>query len=94
MEEHKGALPVPISSVASPDSRPWVLVVNVNRLLERREVSLGMETADRVEVLSGLKENELVVMGSRAQLKPGQEVTPKVVVMAVAGSSATQGGER
>lgn len=94
MEEHKGALPVPISSVASPDSRPWVLVVNVNRLLERREVSLGMETADRVEVLSGLKENELVVIGSRAQLKPGQEVTPKLVVMAVAGSGAAREGEK
>ncbi len=85
LDEHKDALSIPLASVTGQESRPWVLVVNDDKMLERREVSLGIETADRVEVLSGLKERELVVIGSRVQLKPGQQVVPKTVAMAALG---------
>jgi hypothetical protein len=41
-----------------------------------------METADRVEVRSGLTRGELVVIGSRTSLHAGQQVKPKQVSMA------------
>ena len=41
--------------------------------------TLGLEAPDRVEVRSGLAAGDLVVIGSRAQLKPGTLVTPKVI---------------
>lgn len=50
-----------------------------------QQVSLGLEADDRVELTGGAHAGDLVVIGSRSQLKPGAVVTPKVM---------TQGGER
>jgi hypothetical protein len=33
----------------------------------------------RIEIVSGATENELVLVGSRAHLSPGESVLPKVV---------------
>jgi multidrug efflux pump subunit AcrA (membrane-fusion protein) len=56
-----------------------VLVANAEKKIEERAVRLGIETPTKVEVLSGLQENDLVIVGSRSQLKPGQRVEPKIV---------------
>jgi RND family efflux transporter MFP subunit len=55
-----------------------VMVVTTGNRIEVRLVSLGLETANKVEVLSGLKEGDLVVIGERSSLQAGQEVQPKV----------------
>ena len=54
-----------------------VMIVNAQNRLEPREVSTGLESPATVEIVSGLAEHELVVVGSQGQLKPGQVVTPK-----------------
>jgi RND family efflux transporter MFP subunit len=46
--------------------------------IEQRTVTLGLEAANRIEVTHGLQAGDLVVVGSRAQLKPGAVVTPKI----------------
>jgi RND family efflux transporter MFP subunit len=55
-----------------------VLLVNDANEIERRTVTLGMQTATEIEIVSGLKENERVIFGSQAQYQPGQRVAPKV----------------
>lgn len=55
--------------------------------IEERKVALGLESADRIEVTRGLKAGDLVVVGSRAQLKPGQAAMPKLV-------DASTGGDK
>jgi hypothetical protein len=42
-------------------------------------VTLGLESATDVEILSGLRENERVVFGEQSQFKPGELVAPKAV---------------
>ena len=42
-------------------------------------MTLGIQTATDAEVLSGLKEGEMVVVSDRSGLKAGQEVQPKVI---------------
>jgi macrolide-specific efflux system membrane fusion protein len=79
LERHEGAIAVPATAVSSMEDKPWVLVVNADHRLERRKISLGMETTDRVEVLAGVREGELVVLGDRSQMKPGQPVSAKEV---------------
>jgi RND family efflux transporter MFP subunit len=71
-------LAVPVEAVSRQKSAT-VFVVNKERKLEERIVSLGLETPHKLEVLSGLAENELVMIGSRTQLKPGQQVQPKPI---------------
>jgi len=42
-------------------------------------VVTGIETSDDMEIVSGVKEGDLVVTGDRSGLKAGQQVTPKIV---------------
>jgi RND family efflux transporter MFP subunit len=58
-----------------------VMVVTPNNLVERRKVAIGIETANHVEVRSGLNEGDIVVLSGRASLQPGQEVRPKVTAI-------------
>ncbi len=85
LAEHKDALAVPVTSVAEIEKDPWVMVVNGDNLLERREITVGLETANNVEVTNGLKENEAVVIGNRSDLKPGERCVPRLVEIASSG---------
>jgi RND family efflux transporter MFP subunit len=58
-----------------------VEIVTPNHRVEKRKVTLGIETANRVEIRSGLNEGDSVVLSGRATLQPGQEVSPKVTAM-------------
>jgi len=59
-----------------------VMIVTHNNRVETRTVSLGIETANQVEIRSGLNEGDTVVLSGRSGLQPGQEVLPKVTTMA------------
>ena len=64
-----------------------VMVITPNRRVEIRRVELGLETASRVEVRSGLNEGDLVVLTGRSGLEPGGEVHPKITVLAASSGS-------
>ena len=76
VHERQNTLSIPTQAVSG--EKPTVYVVNANREIEERAVTLGLETPNRREVLSGLHEGDLVMLGSRAQVQPGQKVTPKL----------------
>jgi len=59
-----------------------VMVITPTSRVEVRKVDLGLETANQVEVRSGLNEGDMVVIGSRSGLQPGEEVKPQVTAMA------------
>ena len=54
-------------------------VVNAKGMIEERVLKLGIETPTRYEVLAGLSEGELVMVGSRSQVRVGQQVSPKLI---------------
>lgn len=58
-----------------------VMVVTPGNRIEIRNISIGLETANKVEIISGLKEGDLVVIGGRSTLQAGQEVQPKVTTI-------------
>jgi multidrug efflux pump subunit AcrA (membrane-fusion protein) len=80
------ALSIPLSAVdrGSDSGSNRVMVVGDDNRLEIRKVGLGLETANLVEVLSGLREGEMVVIGNRASLQANQQVAPKVTALAAA----------
>jgi RND family efflux transporter MFP subunit len=78
LEHRANALVIPVEAVSRQKSCT-VLVVNQNGHIEERTIGVGLETPRKVEVLSGLKENDLVMIGSRTQIKPGQLVQPKLM---------------
>jgi macrolide-specific efflux system membrane fusion protein len=76
----KNVLTVPVQAVqASGNGEGAVLVVNASNRIERRSVKLGLETAADAEILSGLKEGEVVVFGEQNQYRPDQLVSPQIV---------------
>jgi RND family efflux transporter MFP subunit len=79
LERKAAVLAVPIQAVIRNGDQASVLVVNAQDRIEERKVQLGLEGANQVEVVSGLSPNELVVVGSRSEFRPGDLVTPKVV---------------
>ena len=59
-----------------------VMVITPTSHVEVRKIALGLETANQAEVRSGLNEGDMVVIGSRSALQPGEEVKAQVAVMA------------
>jgi RND family efflux transporter MFP subunit len=70
-------LVVPPQAVNIEGQNRSVWAISPSGKVERREVTLGVETPDSVEVLSGLKEGELVAVGDRSRLHDGETVRPK-----------------
>ncbi len=86
VEKHANALAVPIEAVGTGKT-PTVLVVNHNNEIEERTVKLGLETPDKYEVLSGLEEGDLVIIGNRSAFQAGQKVEPKLVELSMRGEN-------
>lgn len=70
------ALPVPAVEIAA---QPNVWLINKKGELEERSVTLGLQTPEMVEILSGLQEGDLVVYGNRNALAVGITIKPKLI---------------
>ena len=77
LHQLKGALTVPIQAVTRNGNMASVLVVNTHDRIESRQVQLGMEGPNRVEVISGLTSTDRVVIGNASDFHPGEKVQPK-----------------
>ncbi len=82
VEKRLQVLAVPTEAVAGGKT-PTVYVVNHDNQIEERAVKLGLETPDKYEVLSGLNEGDLVVIGNRAGFQVGQKVEPKLIELSM-----------
>jgi len=82
VEKHLQALAVPTEAVAG-EKTPTVYVVNQVNQIEEHSVKLGLETADKYEILSGLHEGDLVVIGNRSGFQAGQKVEPKLIQLSL-----------
>lgn len=78
--EHREDVPtIPLQAVNHEGNKTTVFVVGRNNEIEDRPITLGLQTANDAEVVSGLKEGEQVVVSERSGLKPGETVHPQVV---------------
>jgi RND family efflux transporter MFP subunit len=72
-------LTLPIQAVvAGTSGEGSVLVVNGSNHVEKRSVKLGLESSTDYEIVSGLREGEMVVFGEQEQYKAGQLVQPNL----------------
>jgi RND family efflux transporter MFP subunit len=77
LERATGVLTIPVEALDRGEDKTTVMAVR-NGTVETREVKVGLEGPDRVEIRAGLAPGELVVVGSRGQIRPGERVTPKL----------------
>jgi RND family efflux transporter MFP subunit len=76
-------LSVPVTAVARSGTERAVFVVRSDGAVEKRSVTTGIETADRVEIRSGVAAGEQVITNNLGSYQPGQKVR------AIAASSAS-----
>jgi RND family efflux transporter MFP subunit len=95
LDRHTAALAVPVIAVdidqdssanSGAAATGKVMLVTPNNRVEIREIALGLETPDKIEVRSGLNEGDMVVLSGRSGLQPGEQVRPKATAMIAAGS--------
>jgi membrane fusion protein, multidrug efflux system len=72
------ALLVPQSAVLLDQAGHYVLLVDDAKKVEQRRITTGPEQGRDIEVASGLKEGELVIVGGIQKVRPGQVVAPTV----------------
>jgi RND family efflux transporter MFP subunit len=81
--QRKNVLTVPAEAIDGSGDSARVFTVQPSGTIEIIPIRLGIESAQRSEVRSGgLKEGDSVVVGSRAGLKQGDRVQPKVISLA------------
>ena len=69
-------LTLPSQAVIQNGDQTSVLVVSADNHVERRSVTLGIQTANRDQILSGLRAGEQVIASGQSQYQPGQLVAP------------------
>jgi RND family efflux transporter MFP subunit len=77
IDERPHVLSIPIEAV--PPGGKSVLVVDAAHRVAERRVTLGLETPARYEVLSGLQEGDLVMIGNPGQVPVGEKVEPRLM---------------
>jgi RND family efflux transporter MFP subunit len=86
LDQRKKVLAIPVMAVDhdadSGAASGQVMVITPTNRVEKRKVTLGLETADFIEIRSGLNDGDAVVLSGRAGLQPGQEVRPKISSLA------------
>lgn len=74
LEKKPNTLVVPATAIISGDS-PSVLIVNSSGVIEKRNVKLGITSANRQEILSGIEPGAIVVASGQSSLHEGERVT-------------------
>ncbi len=76
LQKRDDTLILPVQAVVQSSNLPYVLVVNATHHVEKRIVTLGIQTANRVEITSGLKVGETVIASGQTDYQEGEEVSP------------------
>src|SRR5262249_57618964 len=73
-DEHRNAVVVPAAAILHEGAGVYVFTVDAGSHAHRMPVSLGVASADEVEILSGLSGNERVVVRGQQALPDGADV--------------------
>ena len=76
LQQQPDALILPMQAVMQNGTSNTVLVLDSSGHVVKRSVTLGVQTANRTQILSGLHEGEQVIASGQANYQPGEEVTP------------------
>ncbi len=73
-EEKTNTLLVPLPAVTQVDGQPAVFVINAAGVAEQRPVTTGLSTDSQIEIMSGLKAGDNVVIAGQSNLTDGAAV--------------------
>jgi RND family efflux transporter MFP subunit len=77
LKHNAAAVVVPVLALDHQGDQASLMIVSPDNRIERRNVTLGIQMPDSVEIASGVSPGEQVVVTDRSGLKAGQIVKPK-----------------
>jgi RND family efflux transporter MFP subunit len=77
LQQQNNVLIIPESAVMKDEGQPYVLIVDANHRVEKAPVTLGIQRADSIAILSGLTDQESIIVSGQANYQIGQQVQPK-----------------
>jgi RND family efflux transporter MFP subunit len=89
----ENALTVPVQAVVQEGNDHYVLVLDDQDRVQKRDVQLGEQTSNTVEIVRGLSERERVISASQSDYQIGEVVKPKAEPGS-ASANESQTGER
>ncbi len=81
IERAGNALVVPIQAVDQTGGQPAVMLVDSSNHVRRRAVQVGISTANRTEILSGLQPGDKVIATNLSSYQNGELVQPRIDTM-------------
>jgi RND family efflux transporter MFP subunit len=75
LQQKNDTLTLPAQAVVQNGDQAYVLVVNATNHVEKRNVVLGIQTANRMEITSGLQAGENVIASGQTNYQPGDLVS-------------------
>jgi RND family efflux transporter MFP subunit len=89
--EHKSdALILPAQAVVQNGDQSYVLMVDATNHVEKRNVTLGIQTSNRVEITSGLQAGDNVIASGQTGYQPGEVVSPHAAFIPTAAQEVTE----
>ena len=76
LDEATNVVAVPLQALSAGDS-PTVMVVGSSGLIEERAVTVGLRTANRAEIRSGVTAGDEVIVSDRGGLRVGEPVSTR-----------------
>ncbi len=78
VQNDPNALTLPLQAIDRGENKTKVLVVNEQNRVESKVIQTGIENSDRIQVLSGVKEGDRVIVGNLSGYHAGEVVEPKL----------------
>ncbi|HYZ85769.1 MAG TPA: efflux RND transporter periplasmic adaptor subunit, partial [Bryobacteraceae bacterium] len=77
VDSRPDTLTIPVQALSNLGGNRYVMTVGGDGVLAEKQIQTGFESAESVEVLSGLAENDDIVIGSGTLLRSGMKVRMK-----------------
>jgi len=90
LQQKNDTLVLPAQAVVQNGDHTYVLVVDSTNHVEKRTVTLGIETANKTEILSGVQNGERVIAASQAEYQSGEVVTPHAAFIPTAAQEVSE----
>jgi RND family efflux transporter MFP subunit len=90
LQQKNDALILPAQAVVQSREQSYVLVVDATNHVEKRNVTLGIQTSDRVEITGGLQAGDNVIASGQAGYQPGDVVSPRAAFIPTAAQEVSE----
>ena len=90
LQQKNDALILPAQAVVQNGDQSYVLVVDATNHVEKRGVTLGIQTSNRVEITSGLQAGDNVIAAGQTGYQPGEVVSPHAAFIPTAAQEVSE----